>query len=518
MRKITFVAILILTAWLTLPLSAQQHWVMRGNCMPDSETAAGDGGGRAASRAPRHLPTPKTTWDSERTYPVAVVLMEAKDTTFSIESPSEFYQRLFNERGFNQGNGMGCVADYFRDQSNGLLNLEFHIYGPVKVSFSMRPSDRYGVNAFREAMQKVVADHPDVDYKQYDWDGNGAVEQVVFVYAGFGGNETVKRAKGCIWPNTSSFATVTTPDGVKIYNYTASAELWAANSQSCGIGTICHEFSHSLGLPDIYPTSNDAGYSVVDEWDLMDGGNFINYGWCPPNYTPIEKMRMGWLTFAELTEPTSVRGLKPSAGGGEVYRISHSSSEWLILENRQQKGWDAGVPGKGLVIYHVNYDQAVWQGNRVNNDMAHRRFKLIHADNLDYDGWTARFGKGAYPYQNPGRMNSYLLSTSAFPWSTDSTSFVNNELTDNSVPAAAMYYPNEEGGMLLGKPITNISLSDDGLISFDFCGGDSSAINDIRPSILTIHPSPRYDLLGRRVNGRPSKGIYIVERKKVVIH
>lgn len=115
-------------------------------------------------------------------------------------------------------------------------------------------------------------------------------------------------------------------------------------------------------------------------------------------------------------------------------------------------------------------------------------------------------------------MNSYLLSTSAFPWSTDSTSFVNNELTDSSVPAVAMYYPNEEGGMLLGKPITNISLSDDGLISFDFCGGDTSAINDIRPSILTNHPSPRYDLLGRRVNGRPSKGIYIVEGKKVVIH
>ena len=105
-------------------------------------------------------------------------MVEASDTTFSIESPNEFYQRLFNERGFNQGNGMGCVADYFRDQSNGLLNLEFHIYGPVKVSFSMRPSDRYGINAFREAMQKVVADHPDVDYGQYDWDGNGDVEQV----------------------------------------------------------------------------------------------------------------------------------------------------------------------------------------------------------------------------------------------------------------------------------------------------------------------------------------------------
>ena len=498
-----------------MPLLAQQHQFMRGNCMPDSETA--DSGGPAASRAMRHLPTPKTVWDPERIYPVAVVLVEASDTTFTIENPNVFYNSLFNERGFNQGNGMGCVADYFRDQSYGLLNLEFHVYGPVKVSYPMRNSEQYGGSSFREAMRQVITDYPYVDYTLYDWDGNGAVEQVVFVYAGFGGNETAAKAKGCIWPNTGSFGTVTTPDGVRISNYTASAELWSANSKSCGIGTICHEFSHSLGLPDIYPTSSNAGYSVVDEWDLMDGGNFVNYGWCPPNYTPIEKMRLGWLTPTELTEPASIRNLKPSAEGGEIYRISHSTSEWLLLENRQQQGWDLGVPGQGLVIYHVNYDLAVWQGNSVNNDKNKRRFQLVNADNLDYDGWDELIGN-VYPYKNPNRMNSRYLSTSPYPWSTDSTSFVNNELTDTSVPAATMYYPNEEGGMLLGKPITNISLSDDGLISFDFCGGDLSAINDIKHSPLTTHPSPRYDLLGRRVNGRPAKGIYIVEGKKVVIH
>ncbi len=498
-----------------MPLLAQQHQFMRGNCMPDSETA--DSGGPAASRAMRHLPTPKTVWDPERIYPVAVVLVEASDTTFTIENPNVFYNSLFNERGFNQRNGKGCVADYFRDQSYGLLNLEFHVYGPVKVSYPMRNSEQYGGSSFREAMRQVITDHPDVDYGQYDWDGNGDVEQVVFVYAGFGGNETAAKAKGCIWPNTGSFGTVTTPDGVRISNYTASAELWSANSQSCGIGTICHEFSHSLGLPDIYPTLTSAGYSVVDEWDLMDGGNFINYGWCPPNYTPIEKMRLGWLTPTELTEPASIRNLKPSAEGGEIYRISHSTSEWLLLENRQQQGWDLGVPGQGLVIYHVNYDLAVWQGNSVNNDKNKRRFQLVNADNLDYDGWDELIGN-VYPYKNPNRMNSRYLSTSPYPWSTDSTSFVNNELTDTSVPAAAMYYPNEEGGMLLGKPITNISLSDDGLISFDFCGGAPSAIDDIQHSTLTNHPSPRYDLLGRRVNGRPAKGIYIVEGKKVVIH
>lgn len=515
MRKVTLVVILMLTAWLALP-SMAQHQFMRGNCMPDSETAAGDGGGRAASRAPRHLPTPKTTWDSERTYPVAVVLMEAKDTTFSIESPNEFYQRLFNERGFNQGNGMGCVADYFRDQSNGLLNLEFHIYGPVKVSFSMRPSDRYGINAFREAMQQVIAANPDVDYKQYDWDGNGVVEQVVFVYAGFGGNESNAKAKGCIWPNTSTFATVTTPDGVKIYNYTASAELWAGNSQSCGIGTICHEFSHSLGLPDIYPVGDESlPYSMLDEWDLMDGGNFTNWGWCPPNMTPQEKMLLGWLTATELTEAMSVRDMKPSADGGEVYQIKHTDKEYLLLENRQWNGWDAGLPGKGLVIYHVDIEK--WRGNGVNSSPNRYGYQLVYADNMDYGAWENYVHTWERPkqYANSSRMNSNFLRSASYPWATDSTEVVNRGLTDTSVPAAQMYTANDEGSLLLGKPITNITMTDDGFISFDFMGGDPGGIDPlgVEPAISRKY----YNLQGQQVHA-PRKGIYVVNRKKVIIH
>ncbi len=499
---------------LPLRLSAQKEWVIRGDCTPEPSEGA-------VTRGLRYkLPTPKTQWDSTKVYRQLVILFSFRDVDFKIENPQATYDSIFNYNGYNQGLGKGCVAEYFRDQSNGLFNLSFDVYGPVKVDTLAcpysTPDDKtrnYGKDQFSTASKAIFAQYPDIDYKQYDWNGDGLIEQIIFIYAGFSGNQG-SGSYGYIWPNSSTFTTISTPDGIKVSNYTASGELWK-NNRFCGIGTICHEFSHSLGLPDIYPTRDNAGYSVCDEWDLMDGGNFTNYGWCPPNFTPMEKMVLGWLAPIELTEPATITNLKPSAEGGEVYRIKHSASEWLLLENRQQRGWDLGAPGKGLVIYHVNYDGSVWKGNTVNNDKTHRRFELVHADNMDYDAWDAVIGSGKSPYRNKPRMNSAILSTSPYPWSTDSTTFVNDELTDTSVPAATMYYPNEEGSLKLDKPITNISMSDDGLISFDFMGG-------IPDGVAPIHPSPSilpqyYNLQGQKV-AVPGKGIFIVDWKKVIIH
>jgi M6 family metalloprotease-like protein len=440
--------------------------------MPPAEGAAK--GNRATAR---RLPTIRKNWDAGKTYKQIVILFSFRDVDFKSEDPNAYYNRLFNEKGYHERSGYGCVADYYRDQSNGLLNLEFDIYGPVKVDTLAQPYENptantknYGRPQMRDATQQVIAANPDVDYSQYDWNGDGYVDQVIYVYAGVAGNTG---AYGHIWPNTSSFSTIKAPDGTRFNDYTSSSEL-LGGTVSAGIGTICHEFTHSLGLPDIYPTSNDAGYSTCDEWDLMDGGNFVNYGWCPPNFTPLEKMLLGWLTPKELTEPATVTDLKPLAEGGEVYQVKHTDKEYLLIENRQQTGWDAGVPGQGLVIWHVNYDASAWSGNYVNNKKGEPRFDIVHADNMDYAQWEAYIGRAKH--KNKAYMNSYLLSTSPYPWATDSTTFVNTELTDTSIPAAEMYTTNAEGSKLLGKPITNIRMSEDGLVSFDFMGGAAPAI------------------------------------------
>lgn len=488
-----------LLALQSLTATAQGEWVVKGDCTPELTD-----GGQTRGLA-RRLPSIRKDWDPTKVYKQMVVLVSFRDVDFKAEDPLATYNAMFNERGYNQRNGAGCVADYFREQSGGLFNLEFDVYGPVKVDTLANPfanpTDKtrsYGSTQFRTALQKVFSDNPEVDYTQYDWDGDGRMDQVIIVFAGLCGNQG-EGTYGYIWPNTGTFSTLTAPGDVRLSNFTASGELWRNNLGSCGIGTICHEFSHSLGLPDIYPTASSAGYSVVDEWDLMDGGNFTNYGWCPPDYSPLEKMLFGWLSPVELKEPFTVKNMKPLADGGEVYIIKNSETDYYLLENRQQKGWSLGVPGRGLVIYHVKYSESKWSTNGVNTDKNNYCYELLHADGLDYDGWDALLEqRGAKTkYANKPRLNCLYLSTSPFPWSTDTTATVNSALTDTKTP------------------ITNITMTEDGLVSFDFCGGNDNAISEARlPETLD---DAYYDLQGRRVSGRPGRGLYIVAGRKVIV-
>ena len=471
--KMRISLLLCLLAMLPSVVCSQELNVRRGDCTPhfaESVETVPLPAGR-----PMRLPSVSTKWDSTRVYRQAVILVSFADTDFHLENPRETYDSMFNHPGYNQRQGPGCVAEYFREQSGGLFNVAFDVYGPIKVSSKAQPYDNptssthnYGREVFREAT-KYAIDSMMVDFSPYDWNDNGVVNQVIYVCAGLSGNQNAKASYGYVWPNTSSFSTINA-DGKRISNYTASCELWA-NGASCGIGTIIHEFTHSLGLPDIYPTTSSAGYSVMDEWDLMDGGNFINYGWCPPSYTPTEKMLLGWLTPVEIgSVPQTVRDLKPLADGGQVIQVKHTDSEYLLLENRQQTGWDMGVPGKGLLIYHVDYSASEWSGNTVNNNKNKRRFELVHADNMDYDQWYDYVSSWEKPkqYANSYRMNSNLLSTSPYPWTTDSTAFVNDSLTNNSVPAAKMNNKNSEESDMLSRSITNIRQNSDGSITFDF--------------------------------------------------
>ena len=467
------VIVLISLFLLSLASQAQDRRFVRYNCMPDIDVDASPSDARSLP-AHRRLPQPKTDYDPTVSYPQLVILMEFKDRQFTIEEPQTFYDRMLNEPGFNQGRGPGCVADYFRTQSSGRFNLQFDVVGPVRINYTYKGND-YGNDLFRKALLQAI-DSLDIDLSRYDWDGNGVVEQVAYIYAGYGGNETAAVAEGSIWPNTSSFGSVT-KDGVKASNYTASPELFSTN-KSCGIGTFCHEFSHSLGLPDIYPTSSTAvEFSIVDEWDLMDGGNFINGGWCPPSYTALEKMLLGWLTPVKLTEPTVISNLKPTVDGGEVYQVINPgyNNEFFLIENRQWKGWDLRLPGHGLLITHVDYRQTSWTSNTVNNDSKQHRFDIVCADNRTYDQWKAIIGDNN-PYVSG---HSRILSTAPYPYVDADQNICNDSLTNLSTPAATLFHKNTDGTKMLGMPITAIVENADSTVSFRFGEDTSTAIRDV---------------------------------------
>lgn len=492
------IILLVLTALLPLCVLAQEEWEVRhGGCLPTGLPQHS-----YANSSPllssRRLPAINDQWDVTRVYKQAVILIEfdeltdetSDDTKFSKENPAEYYDRLFNEPGFSERHSKGCVADYYREQSGGLLNLSFDVYGPITVHQKAQPYDapddktrNYGRASFIEATNKVIDANPDINWKQYDWNGDGYVNQVIYVYACYSGN-TGQTSYGYIWPNTSTFSAITAPDGTKIRDYSSSGERWPTSSVVlCGLGTICHEFTHSLGLPDLYRTDISDNV-ILDMWDLMDGGNFTNYGFCPPNYTPMEKILLGWKEPEELTEPTTVQGLEY----GKVYKISNTENDYYLLENRPQKGWDEGVPGKGLCVYHVIWNAEKWSSNKVNNGDV-QGYTLVHADGLDYYQWKELLG-GKIKYAKNGMMNNLALSTTPFPY------------LPSEVDAVTSFE------LVEGKPVTNIQLDSDGKISFDFKGGATG----IR-SVNTLHsPYTYYDLQGCGVENPVRGQLYIVRR------
>ena len=434
-----------------------------------------------SSNVRKALPYPHKNWDPEKKYRLPVILMSFSDCDFMAEHDLQFYKDLFNTKGFNKGNGAGCVADYFRDQSRGQFNVEFDVVGPIKLSSKQKIDgdyDNFGRSQFKEAA-KLADDQ--LDYSDYDWDGDGRVEAVIIIFAGYGGNEDDESAERCIWPNTDSFSSLTL-DGIIISKYSASQEIWT-NDASCGIGTVCHEFSHVLGLPDLYPTAGDE-FSVVDEWNLMDGGNYAGDGWCPPNYSIFERDYLGWQSPEDLKESCDITDMPSYDSSGKAYKITNESnpSEYYLIENRQWQGWDYMLPNHGMLITYVNYSQTYWTSNFVNIDPLFHRYDYIHADGLDYNYFDELYD-GISPYGEDGR--NLRLKNTVFPY-TDA------EGVTSTIPA------------LFGNTISDLS-EHEGLLSFKFTDAASGISSRSTDSV----PVACYDLQGRKT-GERGKGIYIV--------
>jgi M6 family metalloprotease-like protein len=461
-------------------------------------------GDRSATRTEYYtLPEPMD-FDPQVTYRQPVVLISFKDQDFSMDDPKDYYNRLLNENGFNSGSGPGCAAEYFREQSGGRLNLQFDIYGPFKVDAKAGGHGyRYYGNDIMRGALKQLCETETTDFSIYDWDRDGNVNQVLFVAAGYCGQQI----DGYIYPNTGSFFG-RLPGDIYLSFASITSELWKDGSLY-GFGTLVHEFCHCLGLPDVYPMNGDM-FSMVDEWDLMDGGNYINKGWCPPNLTAMEKMYLKWEQPEELTEPTTITDMKPVSAGGKTYLIRNSGNpdEYYLLENRRQKGWDYSCPGNGLLIYHVDYLKSAWRNNEVNISNEHYRYDLFHADKKDYYDWDPDSkGKDPNKYTMPDNMRNSYLSTSSYPYTNPVTLAVNDGLTDTSSPAATLITPAADGRLFMGKSITNIRLADDGTISFDFMKDVASAITATQ---ALAAPDAWYTLDGRRLTGEPAtKGLYI---------
>lgn len=377
-----------------------------------------------------------------------ILLAQFSDKKFTMNDPKAFYNRVANEPGFSEGNFKGSVADYFKAQSNGKFEMNFDVMGPYTLGeqafYGKNEGGQQDVNVqamISGCLGKAAAEG--IDFSPYDWDGDGQMEMVFVVYAGRG--EATGGGDNTIWPHKGRMTNPVKCGNKTLINYACSNELSTSNEVD-GIGTICHEFSHCFGYPDAYDT-NYTGLYGMGTWDLMCQGNYNGNGFTPAGYTAYEKYAAGWITPIELKENTSVSGMKPLAEGGDAYifKNPNNSDEYYLIENRQKKGWDAGLAGSGIIINHIDYNLKAWNYNTPNSMMSgindHERITLIPADNIKSD---KNEENDPWPYGNK------------------------NRLANNTTPACTSYNLNTDGTKLMNIILSDMAIADNGTASFSF--------------------------------------------------
>ena len=304
-----------------------------------------------------------------------VILAEFQDTTFTIQDTKKvFTNYLMNEGHFSdtrygQNQNYKGVRGYFKDCSYGQFTPFFDVVGPIKLP---RKHAIYG--AGNDRMDLLLADacatvDDLVDFAKYDANNDGIVDLVYIIYAGHSANYRNNKVSN-IWPKSGTVTISDTFDGKSIRRYGVSNELNGSDKTSKnnrkinGIGLFCHEFSHTLGLPDIYAyrtPAEDQDDQGMEYWDIMDGGTGVRGGRVPASYLAWEREVMGWMNIDELKKDSSIENLKSIDNGGKAYKIvnPNNSNEYIVLQSMQKgawnQGWGDGTYGKGLLAYRVSY-------------------------------------------------------------------------------------------------------------------------------------------------------------------
>ena len=367
-----------------------------------------------------------------------VILANFADTKMNVANTQAVFDELCNSTNckVNKYNGVNypSAAQYFADQSNGTYRPQFDVFGPVTLSKNCayygengaNGNDKYAADAVVEACKLANEQFPQLNFADYDSDKDGKIDFVYIIYAGKGeadgGEESTiwphnwdiysaRYYKNCTYPQNDCYV-----DSKLIHTYAVSAELEGAGTLG-GIGTLCHEFGHVMGLADLYDTENSTNYEdflTPNEWDIMDGGAYNGGGHCPPNYNVWAKYFFGWVNPVNLQKtPQNITLIANGETNYNAYYLNSLGADmtattggWCYyLENRQQKGWDKFLPAHGMVIWQVNYNKTAWANNGPNN-----------TSTTNSPLFTIICSSGKYIGNNNGKGNVFGGSSSVTSW------------------------------------------------------------------------------------------------------
>lgn len=454
---------------------------------------------------------------------------------------------------------IGSVAQYFFDMSYGTFTPQFDVAAVVHLSENMsvygedwtatnKRSHSSRMDLFIPEVCQLAHD-AGVNFADYDENNDGYVDLVYVIFAGYGTStgadeDTIWPQSGTpiVYPSGSQATCFCKIDGKMVYRYGVHSELnfnptlttnyFNDDPQINGIGLFCHEFSHCMGLPDIYPTAKaaqDAGNPAMEFWDLMDGGEYSGFitvtingterkqpgsGYNPTAYTAWEREYMGWKEMEVLKDEDSGQRIElvsiDKSVDGTAYKIfpgdDENGSEYVFIQNIQPYGWNnwlANNMGHGMLVTYVNYDATAFSlsYNRVNNTVGKSRMTIVPAD---------------------GQLISSYLSGSNKPYTKNEyyASFLGDPFPGSQNINELLSIPMIWSGTNMEKPLLKIK-EENNIITFYYqtlpqiTTGISETDKTDDSGTLRIYTIDGRNV-GNSTKGLP-KGIYIINGKKTVI-
>ena len=394
-----------------------------------------------------------------------VILAQYTDKKFTADNSLDLYKKAINGINYKDGDFRGSVRDYFRAQSNGQFDIDFDVVGVCPLN---KPYSYYGKNVGDDepnTYEMIVeacqwAHNNGTDFSKYDWNGDGKVDQVYVIYAGLG--EADGGTTNTVWPHmfylsayegTEYYEKGLTLDGVTIDTYACGPEL-QGDGRNNGVGTFCHEFSHCMGFPDLY--DYNSSWFGMGYFDLMDSGSYNGEGYLPAGYSAAEKSDCGWIELKDMTnitETVNVTDMAPQTQNGNAYVIKNkgNKNEYFVVEYRAKDGWDAEIPGEGIMITHIDFDQDIWDYNTANTKGQYYKGDKLYTNN--HMRWTIK-------HANNTTSTDYLKQIDAlYPYNS------NNKLTRTSKPTSSLYNTNSDGTNFMHVDITNMAVDEDNAVA-----------------------------------------------------
>ena len=353
-----------------------------------------------------------------------VILVNFSDCSFKSKTAKSDFVNLLNQNAYAENGATGSARDYFRNASNGKFDPEFVVVGPYNLANDLKYYGEEEGNVHDKRPGNLIVDacaaaDADIDFADFDVNGDGYVDNVFVYYAGH--NQAEGGGASTIWPHRSYIVSKVEFDGIRLGDYACTSEFRGNKGhEMCGIGTFVHEFGHVLGLPDLYST-NYAGHKTLGSWDVMDNGSYNSYGRTPPTYSAYERFYLDWLTPIQLDVDRKCE-LQPISISNTAYLVAASThnmqgdnpnpKEFFLLENRQKVNND-GVPAQGLLITKITYNKTTWDNNTLNNNAKTMGVEICCAErSTDVPTYNVFPGKGKVTdYQFKLRDGSVLEKT-----------------------------------------------------------------------------------------------------------